>query len=59
MTFLAALRYDRVTAPRLIDGPINGATFQLYVEKALVPTLQPGDIVIMDNLGSHRGRLCA
>jgi transposase len=56
MTFVAALRHDRVTAPWLIDGPINGATFQLYVEKVLVPTLHPGDIVIMDNLGSHKGK---
>jgi transposase len=56
MTFVAALRHDRVTAPWLIDGPINGATFQLYVEKVLAPTLHPGDIVIMDNLGSHKGK---
>jgi transposase len=56
MTFLAALRHDRITAPWLIDGPINGETFQLYVEKVLVPTLWPGDIVIMDNLGSHKGK---
>src|SRR5258708_27166814 len=54
MTFLAALRHDRITAPWLIEGPINGETFQLYVEKVLVPTLRPGDIVIMDNLGSHK-----
>jgi putative transposase len=56
MTFLAALRHDRITAPWLINGPINGETFQLYVEKVLVPTLQPGDIVIMDNHGSHKGK---
>src|ERR1700674_5869202 len=56
MTFLAALRHDRITAPWLIDGPINGETFQLYVEKVLVPTLRPGDIVVMDNLGSHKGK---
>lgn len=56
MTFLAALRHDRIDAPWLIDGPINGEKFQVYVEKVLVPTLRPGDIVIMDNLGSHRGR---
>jgi transposase len=54
MTFLAALRHDRITAPWLIEGPVNGETFQLYVEKVLVPTLRPGDIVIMDNLGSHK-----
>lgn len=56
MTFLAALRHDRIDAPWLIDGPINGERFQVYVEKVLVPTLRPGDIVIMDNLGSHRGK---
>lgn len=56
MTFLAALRHDRVEAPWLIDGPINGERFQLYVEKLLVPTLGPGDIVVMDNLGSHKGK---
>jgi transposase len=55
-TFLAALRHDRVEAPWLIDGPINGECFLLYVEKVLVPTLRPGDIVIMDNLGSHKGK---
>ena len=56
MTFLAALRHDRVDAPWLFDGPINGDRFRLYVEKALAPTLRPGDIVILDNLGSHRGK---
>ncbi len=55
MTFLAALRHDRVEAPWLLDGPINGERFRLYVEKVLAPTLKPGDIVVMDNLGSHRG----
>jgi putative transposase len=54
MTFLAALRHDRVEAPWLIDGPINGESFRLYIDKVLIPTLHPGDIVIMDNLGSHR-----
>jgi len=56
MTFLAALRHDRIDAPWLLDGPINGEKFQIYVEKLLVPSLRPGDIVIMDNLGSHRGK---
>ena len=56
MTFLAALRQDRVDAPWLLDGPINGETFLAYVRQMLVPTLAPGDIVIMDNLGSHKGR---
>ena len=56
MTFLGALRLDRVEAPWLVDGPINGERFRLYVEKVLVPTLRSGDIVIMDNLGSHKGK---
>lgn len=55
-TFLAALRHDRVEAPWLLDGPINGTSFRFYVEQVLVPTLRPGDIVIMDNLGSHKGK---
>jgi transposase len=55
LTFLAALRADQITAPCVIDGPINGESFLAYVEQVLVPTLQPGDIVIMDNLGSHKG----
>lgn len=54
LTFLAALRYDRVTAPCVIDGPINGDCFLAYVEQCLIPTLAPGDIVVMDNLGSHK-----
>jgi transposase len=54
MTFLAALRSDRVEAPWLLDGPIDGESFRLYVERVLVPTLRPGDIVVMDNLGSHK-----
>ena len=54
-TFLAALRHDRIDAPWLVEGPIDGESFHLYVEKILVPTLRPGDIVIMDNLGSHKG----
>ena len=55
LTFLAALRHDRIDAPCVLDGPINGQTFTAYVEQFLVPTLSPGDIVIMDNLGSHKG----
>jgi transposase len=55
MTFVAALRHDRIEAPWLIDGPIDGEGFRTYVEKALLPTLKPGDLVIMDNLGSHKG----
>lgn len=55
MTFLAALRHDRIDAPWVIDGPINGELFRLYVTEVLVPTLEPGDIVVLDNLGSHKG----
>ena len=55
-TFLAALRHDRIDAPWLVEGPIDGESFHLYVEKILVPTLRQGDIVIMDNLGSHKGK---
>ena len=54
MTFLAALRYDRIDAPCVLDQPINGQSFAQYVEQFLLPTLSPGDIVIMDNLGSHK-----
>jgi transposase len=54
-TFLAALRYDRIDAPFVLDGPINGQTFTAYVEQFLVPTLAPGDVVTLDNLGSHKG----
>jgi len=56
LTFLAALRHDRVDAPCVIDGPINGTLFTAYVEQFLAPTLAPGDIVILDNLGSHKGK---
>jgi transposase len=54
LTFLAALRCDRIDAPCVIDGPINGLSVLAYVEQILLPTLAPGDIVIMDNLGSHK-----
>jgi transposase len=56
LTFLAALRHDRLTAPCVIDGPINGQSFLAYIEQVLVPTLRPGDIVVFDNLGSHKGK---
>ena len=56
LTFLAALRRDRIDAPCVIDGPINGESFLAYVEQVLVPALKPGDIVIIDNLGSHKGK---
>ena len=55
MTFLAALRADRIDAPCVIDGPINGVIFRAWIEQFLVPTLQPGDVVLLDNLGSHKG----
>ena len=53
---LAALRCDCIAAPCVIDGPINGESFLAYVEQVLVPALKPGDIVIIDNLGSHKGK---
>lgn len=55
-TFLAALRLDRIDAPWLLQGPIDGESFRTYVERVLVPTLREGDIVVMDNLGSHKGK---
>jgi len=55
LAFLAALRHDRIDAPCVLDGPISGQSFADYVEQCLVPTLSPGDVVIMDNLGSHKG----
>ena len=57
MTFLAALRCDGLTAPCVFDGPINGECFQAYVNQLLIPTLKPGDIVVMDNLGSHKSKV--
>jgi transposase len=55
LTFVAALRCDQITAPCVFDGPINRLSFLAYVTQFLVPTLRPGDIVVMDNLGSHKG----
>lgn len=54
-TFVAGLRLAGMVAPMVLDGPINGVAFQAYVDQVLVPELKPGDIVIMDNLGSHKG----
>ena len=51
---MAGLRHDGITAPWVIDGPINGEIFRTCVEDVLVPTLRPDDIVILDNLGSHK-----
>jgi transposase len=55
-TFLAALRHDRVTAPCLLDGPVNAQLFLIYVEQFLLPTLKCGDIIVMDNLSSHKSK---
>jgi transposase len=54
MTFIAALRCDRIEAPWLLDCPINADRFRIYVQNMLVPTLRPGDMVIADNLPSHK-----
>jgi transposase len=54
-TFIAGLRNSGMVAPMVLDGPINGIAFQAYVDQVLVPELRPGDVVIMDNLGSHKG----
>lgn len=54
LTFIAALRHDRVEAPWVLDGPVNGEGFRLYVERTLVPTLRAGAVVVLDNLGSHK-----
>jgi transposase len=53
-TFICALRATGLVAPLVLDGPINGSAFRAWVEQALVPELQPGDIVVLDNLGSHK-----
>ena len=55
-TFIAALRHDRIDAPWVFNGPVNGDIFRTYVERVLVPTLVPGDVVVMDNLGSHKSQ---
>ncbi len=56
MTFIAGLRRSGIVAPLVLDGPINAVLFLAWVEQCLVPTLRPGDIVLADNLGSHKGR---
>lgn len=53
-TFIAGLRHDSISAPMVIDGPMNGTAFLAYVRTLLCPTLRPGDIVIADNLSSHK-----
>jgi transposase len=55
MTFIAALRCDRIEAPWVLDGPINADAFRTYVQTQLIKTLRPGDIVVLDNLRSHKG----
>ena len=56
MTFIAALRHDRINAPWVYDGPINAKAFLAYVTHELAPTLKKGDIVVMDNLSSHKSK---
>ena len=53
-TVIAALRWDRVTAPGIFDGPIDKDCFLAYVEQVLVPTLHAGDVVVLDNLAVHK-----
>ena len=55
-TFVAALRCNAITAPFVIDRPMNALIFRVYAEQCLAPTLNPGDIVIMDNLSSHKSQ---
>ena len=54
ITFVAALRHDRMSAPMVVDGSMNGEMFLAYIEQCLVPTLQRNDIVVMDNLAAHK-----
>ncbi|MEM1362025.1 MAG: transposase [Pseudomonadota bacterium] len=58
-TFVAALRHDRLGAPWVIDGTMNRATFDTYVETQLAPTLRAGDVIILDNLSSHKSARAA
>jgi transposase len=53
-TFVCGLRCDGLVAPWVLDGPMNGDAFRVYIEQVLAPTLSPGDIVVMDNLPSHK-----
>ena len=54
LTFIAGLRHDRITAPWVIDGPMDGDIFVEYIRTQLVPTLQKGDVVVLDNLSAHK-----
>ena len=56
-TLIAALRHDRIDAPWVFDGPVNGEVFLTWVTRELVPTLHPGDVVVMDNLACHKSPL--
>ena len=56
LTFMAGLRHDGIVAPCVWDGPINGESFLAWVRHELVSTLRPGDVVVLDNLGSHKGQ---
>ncbi len=56
MTFIAALRHDRIDAPFVLDGPVNSEAFRADVEHLPAPILRPGDVVVMGNLGSHKGK---
>src|SRR3546814_2576259 len=53
-TFIAGLRHDSISAPLVLDGPMNGAAFLAYIQTFLCPTLQPGDIVVAGNLSCHK-----
>jgi transposase len=53
-TFTAGLRFDRLAAPMILDGPMDGAAFLAYVQQVLVPELKPGDVVVIDNLPAHK-----
>ena len=57
MTFVAALRHDRIDAPWLLEGAMNAESFRRYIESVLAPTLRAGDLVIRDNLASHNRRV--
>jgi hypothetical protein len=58
-TFVAALRRGGLGAPMVLDGPMTGQAFLAYVEQVLIPTLEPDDIVVMDNLPAHKIAACA
>ena len=55
LTFIAGLKHDGIVAPCVIDGPINAISFLAWVEQFLIPELEPGSILVIDNLGSHKG----